>query len=102
MASRFARASARANRMMMDRLSDGLCTYHPANGDDINDVPYQFDNSVETIDKQGVGRFVRAVLLPKDRVVECSRADVITINGKQWRYNGTLSDDGAFVQIEVT
>lgn len=103
MASRFARASARANRIYMDRLSDGLCTYHPAPGvSDVPDVPYQFDKSFEVIDENGLGRLATTVLVPAETVGDVDRRAEFTINGRRWRYGSTLEDDGAFVRVEVT
>ena len=54
----------RLNEAVVKHLSDGLCTYHPANGPDVPDVPYQFDSTFETFDENGMGRRVRNVLLP--------------------------------------
>lgn len=102
MASRFARATARANRVFMDRLSDGLCTYHPGTGADVLDVPYQFENEFEVIDENGLGRKVKALLLPVAMVGDLDRRAEFTVSGKRWRYNGIVEDDGAFVRIEVT
>ena len=101
MASRFARATARANRVFMDRLSDGLCTYHPGTGADVPDVPYQFDNEFEVIDENGIGRRVKTLLLPVAMVGDVDRRAEFTVEGKRWRYNGPVEDDGAFVRIEV-
>ena len=101
MASRFARATARANRVFMVRLTDGLCTYHPANGPDVPDVPYQFDNEFEVIDENGIGRRVKTLLLPVAVVGDVDRRAEFTVEGKRWRYNGPVEDDGAFVRIEV-
>lgn len=103
MASRFARANARANRIYMDRLSDGLCTYHPApNTADVLDVPYQFDNDFEVIDENGLGRKVKTLLVPVAKVGELDRRAEFTVNGRRWRYGSVVEDDGAFVRIEVT
>lgn len=102
MASRFARATARANRVFMDRLSDGLCTYHPANGPDVPDVPCQFDSTFEVFDENGMGRRVRNVLLPVAMVGQFDhQRSEVTLNGKRWLCAGMLEDDGAFVRIEV-
>lgn len=102
MASRFARAAARANGVMMDRLSDGTCTYHPAQGGDVTSIPYQLNLSYETFDAQGFSVRVPALTLPKDRVGDVDRADEFTLNDRRWRFNNLLEDDGAFVTIEVT
>lgn len=101
MASRFARANARASRVMMDRLSDGLCIYHTGSGLDVIDVPYQFDNEFEVIDENGLGRMVKTLLLPVATVGDVDRRAEFTVNGKRWRYNKPVEDDGAFVRIEV-
>lgn len=86
----------------MSHLSDGLCTYIPAEGAPILDVSYQFDNSFEVFDEQGLARAVKTVLLPKARIDDCGRQDSVSINGTLWHYNGTIEDDGYFVRIEVT
>lgn len=104
MASRFARANARANRVFMERLSDGLCTFHP-NEDgrpDVLDVPYQFDNAFEVFDEQGLSMHVKTVLLPVDLVGDVDRMANFTINGRVWKFNQLIEDDGYFVRIEVT
>jgi hypothetical protein len=104
MASRFARANARANRVFMERLSDGLCTFHPGEDGrpDVPDVPYQFDNSFEVFDESGLSMRVRAMLLPVDLVGDVKRGASVTIADKEWHYSRTIEDDGYFVRFEVT
>ena len=91
----------RLNEAVVKHLSDGLCTYHPANGPDVPDVPYQFDNEFEVIDENGIGRRVKTLLLPVAMVGDVDRRAEFTVEGKRWRYNGPVEDDGAFVRIEV-
>jgi len=91
----------RLNEAVVKHLSDGLCTYHPANGPDVPDVPYQFDNEFEVIDENGIGRRVKTLLLPVAVVGDVDRRAEFTVEGKRWRYNGPVEDDGAFVRIEV-
>ncbi len=92
----------RLNEAVVKHLSDGLCTYHPANGPDVPDVPYQFDSTFETFDENGMGRRVRNVLLPVAMVGQFDhQRSEVTLNGKRWLCAGMLEDDGAFVRIEV-
>jgi hypothetical protein len=91
----------RLNEAVVKHLTDGLCTYHPATGPDVSDVPYQFDNEFEVIDENGIGRRVKTLLLPVAMVGDVDRRAEFTVEGKRWRYNGPVEDDGAFVRIEV-
>ena len=92
----------RLNEAVVKHLSDGLCAYHPANGPDVPDVPYQFDSTFETFDENGMGRRVRNVLLPVAMVGQFDhQRSEVTLNGKRWLCAGMLEDDGAFVRIEV-
>jgi len=91
----------RLNEAVVKHLTDGLCTYHPDNGPDVPDVPYQFDNEFEVIDENGIGRRVKTLLLPVAVVGDVDRRAEFTVEGKRWRYNGPVEDDGAFVRIEV-
>jgi hypothetical protein len=97
----FDQYASRLNEAVVKHLTDGLCTYHPATGPDVLDVPYQFDNEFEVIDENGIGRRVKTLLLPVAVVGDVDRRAEFTVSGKRWRYNGPVEDDGAFVRIEV-
>ncbi|RUR51523.1 hypothetical protein [Vreelandella populi] len=92
----------RLNRAVIDHLSDGLCTYHPENGADVADVPYQLNLSFETFDEQGFTVRVTAITVPKEWVGDVGRLAAFTVGARRWKYNRPIEDDGAFVTIEVT
>lgn len=102
MASRFARATARANRVFMDRLSDGLATYTPATGTAILNVPYQLDLEYEVYDQDQLARRVRTVLLPVEHVPATAEGDQIVTPPRTWRVETILEDDGYWRRVWVS
>jgi hypothetical protein len=102
MASRFARATARANRVFMDRLSDGHATYTPASGPALLEVPYQLDLSHEVYDQDQVAMRVATILLPVERVPESRQGDTVAVPGRTWRVQQVLEDDGQWRRVWVS
>lgn len=102
MASRFARANARANRVMMDRLSDGLCTYTTASAAQLLAVPYQLDLSYEVYDQDQIAMRVTTVLLPADRVPETKQGDLIVTPTRTWKAQQVVEDDGQWRRVWVS
>ncbi|WP_110636247.1 head-tail joining protein [Salinicola salarius] len=100
--SRFAKAMARANRVLAENLADGLATYRRANGETIAGVPYGLDLSFEVY-KEGdqLPKSVKAVEIPVAQVPTYQRGDEIVIDGKTWEVLSQLTDDGDFRQLEV-
>lgn len=100
----FDQYASRLNQAAVSHLSDGLCTFHPGEDGrpDVLDVPYQFDNAFEVFDEQGLSMHVKTVLLPVDLVGDVDRMANFTINGRVWKFNRPIEDDGYFVRIEVT
>lgn len=98
----FGQYASRLTEAAIQHLSDGLCIYHPANGPDVPDVPYQYDSTFEAFDENGMGRRVRNVLLPVGLVGDFDhQRSEVTLNDKRWLCAGILEDDGEFVRIEV-
>lgn len=102
MASRFARANARANRVMMDRLSDGLCTYTLASGAQLLEVPYQLDLDHEVYDQDQVAMRRPTVLVPVERVPTTEQGDLIITPTRTWTAQQVLEDDGYWRRIYVS
>ncbi|MGQ7245462.1 head-tail joining protein [Salinicola sp. V024] len=100
--SRFAKAMARANRVLAENLADGLATYRRDNGETIEGVPYELNLSFEVY-KEGdqLPTPVKAVEVPVSLVPTYQRGDEIVIDGKTWEVLSTLTDDGDFRQLEI-
>lgn len=101
--SRFARAMARANRVLAETLSDGLATYRRANGETIEGVPYELDLEFVTYDdpESGLARLAKTIEIPVEMVPGSGKGDVIVTPSREWAYLKVLADDGEFRRIEV-
>ncbi|WP_110644078.1 hypothetical protein [Salinicola sp. CPA57] len=101
--SRFAKAMARANRVLAENLSDGLATYRRANGETIAGVPYTLELETLVYDdpESGVGRFANTIEVPVAQVPKSGRGDVVITADRRWEYLNAISDDGDFRRFEV-
>ncbi len=102
MASRFARATARANRVFMDRLTDGTATYTPVSGPALLEVPYQLDLSHEVYDQDQVAMRVATILIPVECVSESRQGDTVALPDRTWRVQQVLEDDGQWRRVWVS
>lgn len=102
MASRFARATARANRVFMDRLSDGNATYTPTSGPALLAVPYQLDLSFEMYDPEGMARRVTTILLPVALVPHSALGDQVVTPARTYHVEQVIEDDGDWRRVWVT
>lgn len=102
MASRFARANARANRVFMERLSDGLCTYQPASGPALLEVPYQLDIGFEVYDTDQVAMRVPTILVPVERVPTSPQGDQIVLPERTYTVQQIIEDDGQWRRLWVS
>ncbi|WP_353979396.1 hypothetical protein [Salinicola endophyticus] len=101
--SRFARAMARANRVMATALADGLATYRRANGETIESVSYTLERDALVYDDpaSGIGRITTIVEIPVSAVPDSGQGDVIETPEGRWYYVHIVTDDGDFRRIEV-
>lgn len=101
MASLFARAAARANRVFGDRLKDGNATYQTRDGEVIEGVPYILDFEYEVLTPDQLAKRIKTVLIPVSHVPDSHDGDLLVTESRTWTCALTLEDDGQWRRIEV-